>query len=64
MSLVDDLLKGLVSSSEIASELAKPEADLRTALDATAKAVAAWRQVLASIEPMLVKYGVKLEATK
>ena len=61
MNLLDEVLGGVVGSSDLAAKLGKPEADLRAALDATEKAVHAWRQVLASAEPILESYGVKIQ---
>ena len=61
MSFLDDILGGVVSGSDLASKLGKPEADLRVALELTEHAVAAWRQALASAEPVLASYGVKIQ---
>lgn len=60
MSFLDEILSGVVGSSDLAAKLGKPEADLRVALELTEKAVAAWRQALASVEPILESYGVKI----
>lgn len=68
MSILDDILGGVVSGSDLASKLGKPESDLRLALELTEKAtvaataaIAAWRQTLAAAEPIIASYGVKLQ---
>ena len=87
MSFLDEILSGVVGSSDLSAKLAQPEAELRELLDLLNKLTPAWRAVLlspeleaaldqtqkvlaqarktlAAAEPVLVDYGVKLEAPK
>jgi hypothetical protein len=66
--LIDDLARGLISSSDLSNELAGPEAEIRKAFEMTTAAgeafVAAgvqWQKAIAAAEKVAALYGVKID---